>query len=96
MIFCICVYCGLYKKIDSIRTKMTEEIDFEVSPTAVPAIALLQQHDASGGIRNWGRNRAVKTNRLVGPIANLQGHYFQPSLYVCLSVCLLPFNIARF
>jgi len=24
----------------------------------------------------------------VGPIANLKGHYFQPSLFVCLSVCL--------
>jgi len=49
---------------------------------AIPAMALLQQHDAwrdivieaaerrvqrskLGGIRNWGRNRAVKTNRLV-------------------------------
>ena len=25
---------------------------------------------------------------IVGPIANLKGHYFQPSLSVCLSVCL--------
>jgi len=62
---------------------------------AIPAMALLQQHDArrdmdiliepaarrragiegrghsglrafvTGGVRNWGRNRAVKTNRLV-------------------------------
>jgi len=60
---------------------------------AIPAIALLQQHDArrdiltepaarrhaaieargyselgaftTEGVRNWGRNRAVKTNRLV-------------------------------
>jgi len=24
----------------------------------------------------------------VGPIANLKGHYFQPSLSVCLSVCV--------
>jgi len=59
----------------------------------IPAVVLLQQHDArrdiliepaarqhasiearghselvafgTGGIRNWGRNRAVKTNRLV-------------------------------
>jgi len=56
---------------------------------AIPAMALLQQHDArrdvvielaarrraaiearglfrTGGIRNLGRNRAVKTHRLVG------------------------------
>jgi len=51
---------------------------------AIPAMALLQQHDARrdiliepaalrggvqrsklGGIRNWGCNRAVKTNRLI-------------------------------
>jgi len=60
---------------------------------AIPAMALLQQHDArrdiliepaarrraaiearghselgafgTWGVRNWGRNRAVKTNRLV-------------------------------
>jgi len=63
------------------------------APTAIPAMALLQQHDArrdiliepaarrraaiearghsklgafgTGGVRNWRRNRAVKTNRLV-------------------------------
>jgi len=52
------------------------------APIAIPAMALLQQHDArrdiliepaarrraaieARGIRNWGRNRAVKTNRLV-------------------------------
>jgi len=39
-------------------------------------------------------------SRTVGPIANLKGHYFQPSLSVCLSVCLwpvfLPFNVYRF
>ena len=56
------------------------------SPTAILAMALLQQHDArrdiliepalrwhaaitargrTGGIRNWGRNRAIKTNWLV-------------------------------
>jgi len=44
--------------------------------------------------------------KLVGPIANLKGPYFQPSLSVCLcvgvcvSVCLwlalLPFNVDRF
>jgi len=42
---------------------------------AIPAMALLQQHEdrrdiliepaALGGVRNWGRNRAIKTNRLV-------------------------------
>jgi len=75
------------KKIDSIRTKLTEEIDFEVCLMAIPTMALLQQHDgrwdilmepaaracsdrSSGafrteGVRNWGRNRDVKTNRLV-------------------------------
>jgi len=37
------VYC---KKFDSIRTKLTQEIDFEVCPMAIPATALLQQHDA--------------------------------------------------
>ena len=72
------------------------------APMAIPAMALLQQHDAgrdiliesaarrraaiearghselgsfgTGGVRNWGRSRAVKTNRL--------------ALSVCLSVCL--------
>ena len=73
------------------------------APMAIPAMALLQQHNAwqdiliepaarrsaaiearghselgalgTEGVRNWGRNRAVKTNRLV-------------CLSVCLSVCL--------
>jgi len=31
-----------------------------------------------------------------GPIANLKGHYFQPSLSVCLWPALQPFNIDRF
>jgi len=85
------VYCK--KNFDSIRTKLTEDIDFEVFPMAIPSMALLQQHDArrdiliepaarrraaiearghfelrafgTGGVRNWGRNRAVKTHRLV-------------------------------
>ena len=63
------------------------------APMAIPAMALLQQHDArrdiviepaarrraaieawrhselrafgTGGVRNWGRNWAVKTHRLV-------------------------------
>ena len=54
------------------------------APVPIPAMALLQQHDAPRdiltepaarrgavqrsklwGIWNWGRNRAVKTNRLV-------------------------------
>jgi len=89
----------IVKKFDSIRTKLTEEIDFEVCAMAIPEMALLQQHDArrdiliktaarrraaiearrhselgafgTGGVQNWGRNRIVKSNRLV-----------------CLSVCL--------
>jgi len=64
---------------------------------AIPAMALMQQHDArwdivtelaarcraaiearghserrafgTGGVRNWGRNRAVKTHRLVLPFS---------------------------
>ena len=33
--------------MDSIRTKLTEEIHFEVFPyMVIPAMALLQQHDA--------------------------------------------------
>ena len=88
----LCLLC-IVKKFDSIRTKLTEEIHFEVCPMAIPAVALLQQHDArrdvviepaarrraaiearrhselrafgAGGVRNWGRNRAVKTHRLV-------------------------------
>ena len=64
------------------------------APMAIPAMALLQQHEArrdiviepaarhraaiearghselrafgTGGFRNWGRNRAVKTHRFVG------------------------------
>ena len=85
---CLCLLC-IVKKLDSIRTKLTEEIGFEVCPMAIPAMALLQQHDArrdiliepaawqggvqrsklggipNWGVRNWGCNRAVKTNRLV-------------------------------
>jgi len=91
------VYC---KKIDSIRTKLTEEIHFEVchSGNLPPIVAcrgsaggmaagVHQQSTTdvwiqkcfvritpwfrSGGIRNWGHNRVVKTNWLV-----------------CVSVCL--------
>jgi len=32
----------------------------------------------------------------VDPIANLKGHYFQPSLSVCVWPALLPFNVNRF
>jgi len=69
------VYC---KKFDSMQTKLTEEIDFEVCPygdsgngTAAAARRSAACSDRSsgafrtGGVRNWGRNRAVKTNRLV-------------------------------
>jgi len=79
------VYC---KKFDSIRTKLTEEIDFEFFPngdsgnsTAAAARSSAGYSDLTGGaaacsdrssgafrtggIRNWERNRAVKTNRLV-------------------------------
>jgi len=38
------VYCK--KKFDWIPTKLTEEIDFEVCPMVIMAMALLQQHDA--------------------------------------------------
>jgi len=37
------VYC---KKLDSIRTKLTEEIDFKVYPYVDSGMALLQQHSA--------------------------------------------------
>ena len=95
------------------------------APTAIPAMALLQQHDervqhqrsaassssstgvqrsklgghselgafGNVGVRNWGRNRAVKTDRLVslsvGPITNLkaEGSLFSAE-FVCLCVCL--------
>ena len=38
------MYCK--KNFDSIRTILTEEIDFEVCAMAIPEMALLQQHDA--------------------------------------------------
>ena len=38
------MYCK--KNFDSLPTKLTEEIHFEVAPMAIPAMALLQQHDA--------------------------------------------------
>ena len=41
----LCFLC-IVKKFDSIRTKLTQEIDFEVCPFAIPAMALLQLHDA--------------------------------------------------
>ena len=86
------VYC---KKFDSIRTKLTEEIDFEVCPygdsgygTAAAARRSAGYSDwtggatacsdrssrafRTGGVRNWGRNRAVKTNRLVCLFVSLQ------------------------
>jgi len=36
----------LQKKFDSIRTKLTEEIDFEVCPYGDSGMALLHQYDA--------------------------------------------------
>jgi len=71
------------KKLDSIRTKLTEETDFEVCPyMAIPAFAIPVQQQSTdvriqkccvriiprfrtGGIRNWGRNRAVKPTGLL-------------------------------
>jgi len=41
----LCLLC-IVKKFYSIRTKVTEEIDFEVCPYGDSALALLQQHDA--------------------------------------------------
>jgi len=87
------------KKFDSIRTKLTEEIHFEIchSGNLPPTVTcsgstggvaassgsrrqrcadpencvriiprILTTDPRTGGIRNCGRNRAVKTNRLVG------------------------------
>jgi len=73
---------------------------------AIPAMALLQQHDArqhiliepvaqrhaaiearghselgafrTGGVRNWGHNRAVKTNRLIIIITAPQAFTIMP------------------
>ena len=87
---CLCLLC-IVKKLDSIRTKLTEEIDFEVCPygnsnsgTAAAACRSAGYSDwtgsmaacsdrssgafGTGGVRNWGRNLAVKTNRLVLPL----------------------------
>ena len=36
----------IVKKLDSVRTKLTEEIFLKFAPMAIPAMALLQQHDA--------------------------------------------------
>jgi len=95
-IFCACVSCVLKKNLDSILTKLTEEIDLEVCPygdsgngTATAARRSTGYSDriggaaacsdrssgafGTGGVRNWGRNRDVKTNRLV-------------CLFVCLCV----------
>jgi len=64
------------------------------APMAIPAVALLQQHDArqdiliepavrrraaieAWGVRNWGRNRAVKTNRLM--CVCVSDRHFYPS-----------------
>ena len=89
------VYC---KKFNSIRTKLTKEIHFEVCPygdsgngtataarrspgysnwTGSAAACCDRSSGAfrTGGVRNWGRNRAVQIHRLV-------------SVSLCLSVCV--------
>jgi len=45
----VCILC-IVKKFDSIRTKLTGEIDFEVCPMTIPAVALLQQHEVQQDI----------------------------------------------
>jgi len=102
------VYC---KKIHLIRTKLMEEIDFEVfrygdSGNGTPAAArriepVAQRHTAiearghseqgafeTGVVRNWGRNRAVKTNRLVVLIVI-------PRVRACLSLGALSVFLSR-
>jgi len=90
------VYCK--KKLDSIWRKLTEEIDFEVCPygesgngTAAAARRSVGYSDWTGGvqrlklrgIRNWGRNRAIKTNRLV-----IIGFCFlMPKLWIRMCIC---------
>ena len=86
------VYCK--KKSGSIRTKLTEEIDFEVCPygdsgngtaaAARPRWDILiepaarrhaaieaRRHSELGACDNWGRNRAVKTYRLVAMLSTV-------------------------
>ena len=41
----LCLLC-VVKKLDSSQTKLTEEIILKFAPMAIPAVALLQQHDA--------------------------------------------------
>jgi len=62
----LCLLC-IVKKFDSIGTKLTEEIDFEVFPMAIPAMALLQQHDARRDIliEPAARRRAVIEARVI-------------------------------
>ena len=85
---------------------------------SIPAMALLQQHDArrdiviepaarrraaiearghselrafgTGGVRNWGRNRAVKTHRLV-PVVLVLPVYMLLVVYTNCSCFLLCF-----
>jgi len=46
----LCLLCIVKKNFDSIRTKLTEEIHFEVCRMAIPAVAVLQQHDGQWDI----------------------------------------------
>jgi len=126
------VYC---KKFDSIRTKLTEEIHFEVCYSgnlppivadrsvqpqtdnigSVPAGAaaavdakdvriqkccvrivprILTIDPRTGGIRNWRRNRAVKTHRLIFQLVSwsltsllAQIWLYQRRMYFRLVVC---------
>jgi len=97
---CVCVSCVLQKKFASIRTKVTEDIDLEVSPMAIPAMALLQQHDARRDIliEPAARRRAAIEAPGHSELGAQSGRKNQPAcLYICLSVCPRPhtYTIAR-
>jgi len=89
--FCVCVSYVL-KKFDSIRTKLTEEIDFEVYPMVIPAMALLQQHVGRRDIliEPAARRRAAIEARAHSELGRWElgaqsGRKNHPA---CLSVCL--------
>jgi len=77
----LCLLC-IVKKSNSIRTKLTEEKDFEVFPYGTSGNGTAAAARRSAGYSDWtggtaacsnrssghselGRNRTVKTNRLV-------------------------------